>query len=230
MKKIGIIGGLGPESTLIYYKGIIEAFTRSYAQTGYPEISIESLNLRSITSMMQTGAWDKIADTIAKHCVVLEKSGAEIGAIASNSPHKVFAKIQSMTALPLINIVDAVCGYCAENGLKRLGLLGTQSTMSSDFYQQVFDQQDIQLVTPPLEKQAYIQEKLDTEIEFGILTEETKSGLLTIIKHLLEEHQIDGVIMGCTELPLIIKQEDIDIHYVNSTDIHISAIVAHCRS
>ncbi len=229
MKKIGIIGGLGPESTLIYYKGIIDAFTPTYTQSGYPEISLESMDLRSIVNMMQAGTWDDIANAVAKHCEILVQGGADIGAIASNSPHKVFAKIQSMTALPLINIVDAVCAYSADKGLKRLGLLGTQSTMSSDFYQRVFDQRNIQLVSPTPEEQTYIQEKLDTEIEFGTLTVETKSGLLSIIHHLYQDHQIDGVIMGCTELPLIIKPEDINLHYVNSTDIHISAIVAQCQ-
>lgn len=230
MKKIGIIGGLGPESTLIYYKGIINAFTPTYSQTGYPEISIESMDLKSIVHMMQTGAWDDLADAVAKHCAVLEKGGAEFGAIASNSPHKVFAEIQSMTALPLINIVEAVCDYSAKNGLKRLGLMGTQSTMSSNFYQHVFGQRDIQLVCPLPEEQRYIQHKLDTEIEFGVFKEDTKTGLLSIIGNLHHKHRLDGVIMGCTELPLVIKPEDIDLHYVNSTDIHISAIVAKCRS
>lgn len=230
MKKIGIIGGLGPESTLIYYKGIIEAFTPSYAQSGYPEIGIESMDLRSIVAMMKAGEWDDIANEVAKQCDLLEKGGAKIGAIASNSPHRVFAKIQSMTALPLINIVEAVCAYSAAKGLKRLGLLGTQMTMSSDFYQRIFDRHDIQLVSPLPGEQTYIQEKLDTEIEFGIIEAETKAGLLSIIRNLHQNYRIDGVIMGCTELPLIIKPEDIDLHYVNSTDIHISSIVAQCQA
>lgn len=230
MKKIGLIGGLGPESTLVYYKGLIEAFTPTYEQIGYPEISIESLNLKSIVSKMKADAWDEIADIIADHCALLEGRGARIGAIASNSPHKVFAKIQEKTALPLINIVDVVRDFAIDRNLKRLGLLGTQFTMSSDFYQQVFDQYSIQLVVPPAEDQAYIQSKLDTEIEFGTIKEETRSELIAIIERLHQFNRLDGVILGCTELPLIIRPEDIDIHYVNSTKIHISAIVAQCRN
>ncbi len=230
MKKIGIIGGLGPESTLTYYKGIIEAFTPTYSRSGYPEISIESLDLRSIVAMMKAGAWDEIAQKVAKHCELLHRNGAQIGAIASNSPHRVFDEIQSMTALPLIDIVEAVCTYSADRGLKRLGLLGTQPTMSSDFYQRVFDRRDIQLVSPPSKEQAYIQDKLDTEIEFGIFEADTKSGLLSIIRDLGQAHRLDGVIMGCTELPLIIQPEDVDLHYVNSTQIHIAQIVEGCRT
>lgn len=230
MKKIGIIGGLGPESTVAYYRGIIDAFTPTYKTIGYPEISIESLDLKSFMTLIEASAWDEMAGTIADRCNLLEQGGAEIGAIASNTPHKVFEQIQSMTALPLISIVDAVCRHVVGRRHRCLGLLGTQLTMTSDFYQQAFDRHGIRCVTPSPEDQAYIQHKLFTEIEFGIIEESTKEKLLTIIEGLRQDHRIDGVILGCTELPLIIRPDDIRTDYVNSTDIHISAIVNQCRT
>ena len=229
MKKIGIVGGMGPESTVDYYRGIINAFTPTYQTRGYPEISIESLDLKSIMKRIEAEAWDELAQTIADRCTLLEQGGAQIGAIASNTPHKVFEKIRSLTALPLISIVEAVCQYAAGRGLKSLCLLGTQLTMSSDFYQRAFGWHGIRCVTPPTEAQAYIQEKLFTEIEFGVIKEKTKQKLCAIIEDLRQEHRLDGILLGCTELPLIIRPNDIHADYINSSEIHIAAIVAQCQ-
>ena len=230
MKKIGIIGGLGPESTLAYYRGVIDAFTPTYERKGYPEIGIESIDLKTIMTLMEAGAWDEIATSIADRCRLLEQSGAEIGAIASNTPHKVFAKIQSLTSLPLISIVEAVCDHVVGMQLNHLLLLGTQFTMASNFYQKALDRHGIRLVVPSSEDQAYIQNKLSAEIEFGIIKERTKTKLLAIIENLSQNNRLDGVILGCTELPLIIGPDDIEVEYINSTQIHISSIVDQCQS
>lgn len=230
MKKIGIVGGLGPESTMDYYKGIIDAFFPTYEKKGYPEISIESMDLHSVIALMRADAWDKIAKTIASRFERLREGGAELGAIASNTPHKMFKQIQSKTSLPLISIVEATCEYANRKKLKKLCLLGTELTMSSNYYQQVFDRHSVSLIVPTPDEQAFIQHKLFTEIEFGIIKDKTKTKLLSIVESIQNASHPDGLILGCTELPLIIKSEDVSIPCLNTTSIHISKIVAACKA
>lgn len=229
MKKIGIVGGLGPESTVDYYRGIIEAFKPTYDQLGYPEIGIESLDLRSFMVDAQEGTWDKIASMISNRFEILRRGGAELGAIASNTPHKVFDQIQKGTSLPLLSIVEATRDYAVQLGAKKLGLLGTKSTMESDFYQKAFHDAGIRVVVPKLEEIDYIQEKLFSEIEFGIIKDDTKDRFVSIIDRIAADQKIEAVILGCTELPLLLKPEDISPHYIDTTAIHIAKIVKRCR-
>jgi len=229
MKKIGLVGGIGPESTLDYYKGIIEAFKPTYEQYGNPEIGIESINLRALMVLAENGWWDKIAELIGGRLEMLHSSGAEIGAIASNTPHKVFDEIQEMTSLPLISIVESTRDYALSNNLDRLCLLGTKYTMESDFYQTVFEPDNIDIVVPSKEEQKYIQGKIFSEIEYGIIKQDTKVGFLSIIQRIIDSDNVNGIILGCTELPLIIKPEDISVSCLDTTRIHVSSIVSRCK-
>ncbi|MCK5007758.1 MAG: amino acid racemase [Spirochaetia bacterium] len=229
MKKIGIVGGLGPESTVEYYRGIIEAFKPTYEQLGYPEIGIESVDLHSMVADAQEGAWDKIASMISNRFEILRRGGAELGAIASNTPHKVFDQVQQDTALPLLNIVDAARDHAVQLGVKTLCLLGTKFTMESDFYQKAFHEAGLHVVVPKLEEIDYVQEKLFSEIEFGVIKDSTKDRFISIIDRITADQNIEGVILGCTELPLLLKPEDISLHYIDTTAIHIAKIVERCR-
>jgi len=229
MKKIGIVGGLGPESTVDYYRGIIEAFKPTYEQLGYPEIGIESVDLRSFTVDAQEGAWDKIASMISIRFEILRRGGAELGAIASNTPHKVFDQVQQSTSLPLLSIVDAARDHAVQLGGKTLCLLGTKFTMESDFYQKAFHEAGLHVVVPNPEEIDYIHEKLYSEIEFGVIKRSTKNRFVSIIDRIAADHNIEGVILGCTELPLLLKPEDFSLHYIDTTSIHIAKIVENCR-
>ena len=230
MKKIGIIGGLGPESTLDYYKGIIDAFKPNYEQTGYPEICIESVDLKTFVGYANNDEWDKVISILAKKSDQLKNMGCDFGVIASNTPHRVFNEIVTKTSLPLISIVETTHEYAVKCGLKKLCLMGTRFTMSSDFYQKVFNQKSIELIVPNKEEQDYIQEKLFSEIEFGIIKDETRQGLLIIYNRISRDDQIEGLILGCTELPLILKPEHVDGAYIDPVALHIEKIVEYCRS
>lgn len=226
MKKIGIVGGIGPESTLDYYKGIIDAFKPTYEESsGYPEIAIESLNIKEMTAYVNAGEWTKLAKLIAGRFEILRSGGSEMGAIASNTPHRVFEEIQAETQLPLISIVEKTAEFAQNAGLKTCILLGTRFTMESDFYPKMFEKHGIHVVVPDPDAQAYINQKLFDEIEFGIIKEETKKGFLDIVEILQKKYEADGVIMGCTELPMILSPEDVSCFYLNTTSIHIQAIV-----
>jgi len=229
MKKIGIVGGLGPESTVEYYRGIIEAFKPTYEQIGYPEIGIESVDLHSFIADEQEGAWDKIASMISNRFEILRRGGAELGAIASNTPHKVFDQVRQNTALPLLSIVEATRDHAIQLGVKTLCLLGTKFTLKSDFYQKAFHEADICVVVPNPEEIDYIQEKLFSEVEFGIIKDNTKDRFVSIIDRIAADQNIEEVILGCTELPLLLKPEDISLHYIDTTAIHIAKIVESCR-
>ncbi len=229
MQKVGIVGGLGPESTIEYYRGIIEAFKPTYELFGYPEIAIESVNLKAVMAHVEKSGWEDVGAFIARKFEALRLGGADFGAMACNTSHIVFDEIQSQTFLPLQSIVDVTLNYVKQNNFEKLCLLGTKTTMDSDFYRHVFDQEHIELVVPKEEEKDYIQEKLFSEIEFGIIKEETKANFLTIIERIKKVNRVEGVILACTEMPLIIKPDDIDVAYIDTTQIHIESIVDICR-
>jgi aspartate racemase len=229
MKKVGIVGGLGPESTVQYYRGIIDAFKPAYDHYGYPEIAIESINLKAVMNHIDKSRWDEVAEFIASKFEVLRAGGAVFGAIASNTPHIVFDAIQSQTFLPLLNIVDAALNYSKQHDFKKLCLLGTKITMAADFYKYVFEKEGMRLVVPNQNEQDYIQEKIFSEIEFGVIKKETKKKFQAIINRIVKEENVEGVILGCTELPLLIKAKDITVHYIDTAQIHISNIIDICK-
>jgi len=230
MKKIGIIGGLGPASTIDYYRGIIAAFKPTYESSGFPEIAVESVDLRFFTEQTRAGRWEAIAAMLIDRFETLRQGGAELGAIASNTPHRVFDQVQQGTALPLLSIVKATREHALQLGVDRLCLLGTAFTMQSDFYQRSFQAAGMELFVPNPDEIEYIQQKIFSEIEFGIIKAETKTGFLRIIERIETEQQIQGVILGCTELPMLLGPEDFGLHYIDTTAIHITAIVEHCRT
>jgi aspartate racemase len=229
MKKIGIVGGMGPESTLVYYKGISSAFHSSYDETGYPEITIESCNLKETLSYSERDRWDILAHVLAEKCNLLKQAGCDFGAIAANTPHKVFDEIQAGTDLPLVSIIQAACEFTIAQNLKKLCLLGTGFTMRSDFFQKIFHAQNIELFVPDADEIAYMHEKIFSELEFGIIKSPTRDKFISITKRVVDENNCDGAIMGCTELPLIINPDDIPVAYLDTTAIHINKIAAMCR-
>ena len=228
MKKIGIIGGIGPESTLDYYRGIIDAFKPDYDRSGYPEIIIDSLDLRSTAALMQDN-WDELARLFSERFERLRLAGAGFGVIASNSPHRVFDAIQHGTALPLLSIVDETCRHIAEKGMTSVCLLGTGFTMRSDFYVKALAEKGIRASVPAEEEIDYIQEKLFTEIELGVIKDATREELVRIIGRVHSRTPVEGVILGCTELPLILRPGDFPFDCINTTAIHVEGIVRRCR-
>jgi aspartate racemase len=228
MKKIGIIGGIGPESTLDYYRGIIDAFKPEYERSGYPEIIIDSLDLRSTVSLMD-GKWDELVSLFAERFERLRFAGADFGVIASNSPHRVFDAIKHGTRLPLLSIVDETCRNISKKGMTSVCLLGTASTMRSGFYAAALAERGIRASVPEEEEIDYIQEKLFTEIELGVIKDATREELVRIIGRVHSRTPVEGVILGCTELPLILRPGDFPFDCINTTAIHVEGIVRLCR-
>ena len=228
MKTIGIIGGIGPESTLDYYREIISAFKTSHGNLEYPEIIIYSLNLSEILPIVDDRNWSGLSEILLKKLNALHCAGAEFAAIASNTPHIIFNDLQSRSPIPLVSIVEATCARAQRMGLKRVGLMGTKFTMESDSYQKVFLPAGIPVVVPSEQEQQFIQQKLFTEIEFGIFKDSTRQGLLAIAERMHQTESIDALVLGCTELPLILSENALEIPFLNTTAIHCERIVSYC--
>ena len=169
---------------------------------------------------------DKLIDFLAERIKMLEVSGVDFGAIASNTPHIVFEQLAGKVNLPLISIVEAACEEIKNNNMKRLGLFGTKSTMTSGFYNRIAEKYGIDIIIPEKEKQDFIHEKYMGELVFNKILPETKSKLIQIVKELKENESIEGLILGGTELPLILHQSDFeDIKIFDTTIIHVESIV-----
>lgn len=228
MKTIGIIGGLGPESTVDYYKEIIAAFNTKYVEMAYPEIIIYSANLNELMKFVETKNWPRLSEWLLEKISSIQRAGAEFAVIASNTPHIVFDEIKSKSSVPLLSIVEETCNKAQEMDLKNIGLMGTKLTMEADFYKKPFISKGISVVVPSEEEQQLIHHKLFSEIELGIFKDSTKEELLAIAKRMVDEEEIDSLILGCTELPLILTESKYDIPFLNTTAIHCESIIKHC--
>jgi len=228
MKQIGIIGGLGPESTVDYYKSIIEAF-RTEGSLAAPEIVIYSVNIEEVLTLVSRQEWSSLIYLLVAKIKALHRAGVDFAVISANTPHIVFDEVQAKSPIPLLSIVTATLNKAKELGLKNVGLLGTKFTMQSNFFSPQFSEQGISVVVPSVNDQDYIHDKLMTEIELGIFTDETRKGLLAIIERMIAEEKIDGVILGCTELPLILVKSEFGIPFLNTTAIHVESIVDYMR-
>ena len=228
MKKIGIIGGIGPESTIDYYKLIIGAFHKRQADLGYPEIIIYSADLSSLMRILEAGDWEKLSDWLLERVLALHQAGAEFAVIGSNSPHIVFDQVNAESPIPMLSIIEETCMNAQKRGLKKLGLLGTKFTMESDFFKKPFDDNGMEIVVPEKEDQAHIHHRLFSEIELGIIKDSTRDELLAIVAKMIDKHAIEALILGCTELPLILDKDEFGIPFLNTTAIHAESIVNFC--
>ncbi len=228
MKRIGIIGGLGPESTIDYYKEIIETFNTKYPELAYPEIVVYSANINKFMDFVTTESWSELSEWLLEKIFSLHRAGAEFAAIASNTPHIVFDEIQSKSPMPLLSIVEETCNKAREMGLKNIGLMGIKLTMEAEFYKQPFIAKGISMVVPSEEEQKTIHRKLFSEIELGIIKDSTREELLAIAKRMVKEDHIDSLILGCTELPLILTESKYGIPFLNTSAIHCESIIRYC--
>ncbi|MGE4485085.1 MAG: aspartate/glutamate racemase family protein [Oscillospiraceae bacterium] len=222
--KIGMIGGIGPESTVDYYQRIIKLYQKNISGDDYPEIEINSVNMTAMLKFVADKDWDGLTGMLTDAVNSLRKAGADFAFMASNTPHIVFERVRRASPIPLVSIVEAAGRETETLNLKKVGMLGTIFTMQSSYYQAEFDKRGIAVAVPNEEEQRYIQQKLFSEIERGVFLEHTRAGLLKIIKRLIDDAAIEGVVLGCTELPLILTGDEYGIPFLNTTEIHVRRI------
>jgi len=227
MKTVGIIGGIGPESTIEYYRFIIASYREKKKDGSYPSIIINSVDLKKLLSWMGAGEFDKVTEYFVAEIQKLARAGADFGLLSANTAHIVFDEVRRQSPIPLISIVQATCDAAQARRLKKLGLLGTRFTMQGRFYPEVFSREGIALVVPNLDEQAYIHEKYMGELINGIFLPETRERLLAIVDQLQQRDGIEGLILGGTELPLILRDaSNSGIPFLDTTKIHVESAVA----
>jgi aspartate racemase len=227
MKTVGLVGGIAPESTIEYYRGLI-AEHRSRVENGsYPKILIDSIDLTRMIGYVERGELETLAAYLAAEVARLAAAGADFAAFASNTPHIVFDEVRRRSPIPLVSIVEATAEEARSLRLTRLGLFGTRFTMQARFYPDVFRARGLTVVAPAEEEQAYIHEKYFSELVKGVFEPETRTQLLAIAQRMREREGIEGVILGGTELPLALRGAAIpDLPFLDTTRIHVKTIAA----
>lgn len=226
MKKIGIIGGLGPEPTIDYYKIITGHFQER--RESYPRIIIYSMDVDELRVLFESDRLADVVDVLGEGIHALHRAGADFGLMAANTPHIVFDELMKISPIPFLSIVTETRKAIEEKGLGKVGLLGTIFTMKSDLFQRELVPAGIEVNVPNDDEQEYIQRKIYEELTVGRFEDDTRADLLDIVGNLIERHSIEGLILGCTELPLILDREELGIPFFNTTRIHAEGAIAQC--
>ena len=231
MKTAGIIGGIGPGSTIEYYRLIIASYRERVRDGSYPSILINSIDLKRMLDLVAANRLPEVADYLGEELKRLDRAGADFAALASNTPHIVFDVLRAGSTVPLISIVEVTCDHASGRGLKRVGLFGTRFTMEAGFYPQTFERAGITVVLPDREAQVYIHDKYMTELVNGIFIPATRAGLLAIVERMKARDGIDGLILGGTELPLLLTADEYaGVPFLDTTKVHAEAIVSRLLS
>ncbi len=223
MKKIGLLGGLSPESTVEYYKIINSEVRKVLGGCSSAELIIESFNFREIEKLQFEDKWDELGIKLGEAAQNLEKCGAKSIVICTNLMHKVAPQIQKMISVPLVHMVDCVAKEIKKQKINKVGLLGTIFTMEEDFYsKKLLEDYGIQTVIPNKEDRLEVSRVIYEELCCGIIKEGSKQKYLEIISK-MREQGAQGVILGCTEIPLMIQEAEIPVF--NTTQIHAMGVV-----
>lgn len=225
MKKLGIVGGLGPESTLYYYRIFIDMCREiKELEGGYPELVIYSVNMKEILAFRERGREDAAQTKLMEAITSLHSAGADFAIIACNAMHQYYDEIVNKSPIPLISIVNETCKEIARLGLIKVGLFGAAPTMKTGFYQKVFSEKGIDIAIPSDDEQTYISDKVVGELAKGVFLDETRSEYLRIARRLINERSIQGLILGCTEIPLLLdksQEEKLGIPLFDTSLIHM---------
>ncbi len=225
MKKLGLVGGISWISTIDYYRFINEAVNERLGGLNFAECLLYSVNFNDFQRNNTGGNWEATLELLADAAENLKKGGAEAIVLCANTAHAVAEKLEERVQLPLIHIATATAEAIQQKGLKKLGLLGTKFTMEMDFYKNKLAENGIEVMVPAqLAVRDYIQETLREELSKGIIRPETKESYLAIIQDLINQGA-EGIILGCTEIPMLISQEDVAVPVFDTTRIHASAAV-----
>jgi aspartate racemase len=225
MKKIGIIGGIGPASTVEYYNQLINGYRKLTSEDIYPQLYISSINMTEMLTYVSNNDYEKLAELFINEINKLKSIGADYIAIASNTPHCIIDELNSKTPVPIISIVDETCKYVKSKNLKRVLLTGTLFTMERDFYKKAFEKLDIECVVPNDDEKKMIHKIIFPNLENGIIIEKDKLLFKDICGRIIKDKKIEGIILGCTELPLMIHENDFEISVLDTMEIHIKSIL-----
>jgi len=229
MKPIGLIGGLTYVSTLEYYRYLNELANQKLGGSESIDIIMYSVNFGEIKKLTEADDWKNISMIICRVAKLIEDNGAACLLIGANTMHKIADEVQAAVEIPVIHIAEAVATEIKKEGLKKVGLLGTRYTMQLGFYSDHLAKHGIETIIPEQEDIEFINYTIYNEFSKNIFTAETKSKYLNIISK-LKEKGVEGIVGGCTEIPILLKQSDCDIPLFDTAKIHSAAGVDHVLS
>lgn len=221
-KRIGILGGMSPESTVEYYQYLTRSYTERYGDYDYPEILIYSVSFQSYVDWPLDERWDLVAQGLSEAAHKLELAGADFIIIATNTMHLVFDQVQARASVPMLSLLDAVGDAILARGLERVGLLGTRFAMEKGFYQDALAARGIDVLVPDAGDREVVNRVIYEELVAGRIREESRAGYLSIIDRLVARGA-EGIVLGCTEIPLLVIQSDVALPLFDSTVIHAEA-------
>ncbi len=216
---------MGPESTIPYYHDIVYGVQDRVGKNFFPNLAIESVNAFDVLRLCNEQKYDELTNYLMQAIKNLIASGADFIALSANTPHIVFDRLQARSTVPLVSIVEAACNEAIRLNKHRVGLLGTIFTMKEDFFKKPFYSSNIEIITPTTEEMEYINLKISSELELGIIKEESLQEFQRIIKRMRQEDCIEVVILGCTELPLLLNDEVSPVPCLDTMKIHIQRLI-----
>lgn len=221
-KKIGILGGMSPESTIEYYQRITRAYTGQFGDYGYPEIIIYSVSFQSYVDWPNQDRWDLVAQGLGQAARQLQAAGADFIVIATNTMHIVYEQVQASVNIPVLSLLDVVGDAIQARRMKTVGLLGTRFTMEKTFYHEALARRGITVIVPDADGRAYVNGVIYNELVAGQIRDESRAGFAAIINK-LAARGAEGVILGCTEIPLLVSEADAGLPLFDTTAIHAEA-------
>ncbi len=225
-KIIGILGGMSPESTVAYYQYITRTYTERHGDFGYPEILIYSVSFQTYVDWPRQGRWDLVALGLSQAARVLQDAGAEVLLIATNTMHIVFDQVAASVDVPMLSLLDAVAAEVRRRDIETVGLLGTASTMEHTFYPEALAEKGIAVLVPKREDRRLVHDFIYQELVAGLVRNPSRDAFIRIIDE-LKARGAQGVILGCTEIPLLVTQEDAPLPLFDTTTIHADAALRH---
>lgn len=228
-KKIGILGGMSPESTVEYYQYITRAYTRRFGDYGYPEIIVYSVSFQSYVDWPAQERWDLVAQGLSQAAQRLEAAGADFIIIATNTMHLVLDQVQASVSIPVLSLLDVVAGAVLACKIETVGLLGTKFTMERNLYQDALARKGIAVLIPDAGDREYVNRVIYDELVAGEIRAESRAGYLEIVKK-LAARGAQGIILGCTEIPLLVHESDVGLPLFDTTLLHAKAALNHAIS
>ncbi len=226
MKTLGIIGGTGPESTIEYYRRLIALYRERNAEGRAPSVIVNSIDNKKLIDFFTANELALVVDFLAPEIERLARAGADFALIAANTPHLVFEELQQRARIPLLSIVEATCEAAAAAGLRTMALFGTRFTMQARLFPETFKRRKMAIVMPNEEEQAFIHAKYMGELFVGTVLDETRTALLKIVEAMKQRDEVDGLILGGTELSLIFREPTAaGLPVLDTTQIHVEAAV-----
>ena len=225
MKKIGLVGGTGPESTLMYYRELNSRIDKMTGGAQMPDLAIESVNFRRAWDYVCAGKYDLLTDYLSEKVECLKAGGAKVIALTAATMHIVYDEIVEKTKVPLISIPKSVCEEIQKKGYKKVGLLGTIFTMEQDYMKKDLLEAGIEVIIPEKSDRELVAKRIYEELEVGIVKESTLKEFTAIIEKLKKEQGIQALILGCTELPLLLNKDNCPVDCLDSVEIHLQKLI-----